>query len=447
MTTQFQLQVQLQSSGEVSIFYGEGATNNGTFNYASGRGIVGVTPGGGITLPAVSDLSVVSTTVDDTLFEEWTVQTTFDMPLQKLLLIPSAPGWTNIATPLAGCATATAYGTGCISAQESYFEVMPAAAVDLAGSTTTMLRSANEYVITNGVAGAIVAPTGSAQVVANGDDVEQTVALASPMPVPGGTTSSITICSNGRIALAAAGNGARFAPDIGNFLNFAQTTVAAAWHDYNPALAGSGSILFEQAAGFAYVTWDNVYTYGTAVPDRFQYQFELATGNITVVYDTFGGAGPNYLIGYSRGGNSLRPEMSDISVALAAGMEIADADVAGLTLAANGLPLLGNPTFAIDTSNVPNVAPVGVLLVGDTQTPPLDLAIIGMPGCRAYSNANLTAVTFSVTLPQGAGSVAFAIPTNPALIGATLVMQSAAFTLATPLNLVASNGLRVEFGV
>ncbi|MEO6596950.1 MAG: hypothetical protein ABIP94_19565, partial [Planctomycetota bacterium] len=446
MTTQFQVQVQLLPSGEILIYYSAGATNNSTYNYAAGRGIAGVSPGGGVTLPAPNDLSTAGSTTDNVLFEEWLVQTTFDLPLRSLHLIPTTPGWTWIPTPWSGCATATDYGTGCISAQDSFFEVMSAPAFDLAGTTMTLLRTPNGYTAVNGIPGAIVPPTGAAVIIANADDIVQTVALASPMPVPGGTTSSLSVSSNGNIALSVTGNGAGFAPDVGNFLNFAQTSVAPSWHDYNPAIAGSGKILYEQVAGFAYVTWDNVYVYNTTVPDQFQVQLELATGNVTVVYGAFSGAGPDYLVGYSRGGPSPRPEASDLSVALSGPIQVADVAVRGLTLTTNGLPLLGNLSFGLNASFVANLVPLAFLFIGDGQLPGVDLGFLGMPACRAYTNANLTSATFAVTLPAGTGTQGLPIPNAAGLVGTVLTMQAVAFSLATPLNLVTSNGTRIDLG-
>ncbi|HEX5053605.1 MAG TPA: hypothetical protein VFZ65_17635 [Planctomycetota bacterium] len=446
MTTQFQVQLQLFPTGEIVVFYSAGATNNSTYNYAAGIGMVGVSPGGGVTLPAPSDLSAAGNTTDASLFEEWLLQTTFDMPLQSLHLIPTPPGWTWLPAPWTGCATATDYGTGCINAPDSFYEVMSAPAFDLAGSTLSLLRTPTGYTVLSGLPGAIVPPSASALIVANGDDVVQTVGLASPMPAPFGTTSSLTISSNGTIALSAGSNGASFAPDVGNFLAYVNTALAPSWHDYNPAIAGSGKILFEQTAGFAYVTWDNVYVYNTTVPDRFQCQFELATGNMTVVYDAFGGAGPDYLVGYSVGGPSVRPEASDVS-ALLTPIHVVDTAVNGLRLTSSGLPILGNPSYALQASFVPNLVPLGFLFFGTAQVPGLDLTFLGMPGCRGYTNANLTSASFPVALPAGTGSQPLPIPSTMSLAGTVLTSQAVAFSLATPLNLVTSNGTRIDIGL
>jgi hypothetical protein len=445
LSTLFQVQAQLFPSGEIRMYWSEGATNNSVYNFVAGAGLTGASPGGGALLPQPSDLSASGSTPNDTLYEHWTVQGTFDLPLRSLQLIPTNPGWLYLATAWSGCASTRDYGLGCVDARDSFYELMPASAFDLANTRITMVRTATGYIAGNGGTAAFVTPTLAAAIIANGDDVVQTVQLALPMPVPGGTTQFLTVSSNGNIALAGTGNGAGFAPDANNFLGFAQTAIAAAWHDYNPTFGGSGKVLFEQVGGVAYVTWNNVFSYNTATPDRFQYQFELASGNVAIVYSAMGAAGNEYLVGYSVGGPSVRTIESDLSAELGATIAVADAGVQGLTLSTNGLPLVGNAGFAYTVSLVPAVSPVGILFFGDTATPPIDLGFLGMAGCRGYTNANLATVTFAVA--GGSGTQPLPIPGNVALVGTAITAQAVAFSLATQLNLVTSNGNQIAIGL
>ncbi|MBL8755980.1 MAG: hypothetical protein JNK15_21980 [Planctomycetes bacterium] len=447
MTTRFLLQAQLFPSGEVQLFWGKGATNNSTYNFAAGSGVVGLSPGMGAALPAASDLSTAGSSPSDTVFEHWPLQGSFDLTHRSLQLIPTNPGWAWVPSTWAACADSTDYGIGCLDAADSFYELMAPAAFDLANTHWTMVRTATGYTVTNTLPAALVVPSPAATIVANGDDIVTTVTLAQPMPVPGGTTTQLSISSNGNIALSSLGNGAGFAPDVGNFLAFAQTSIAAAWHDYNPALAGSGKVLFEQVGTTAYVTWDGVYSYLSTAPDKFQYQFDLTTGDVTVVYSVMSLGASEYLVGYSRGGASPRTEPIDLSVALGGSLTMADTGVQGLTLTTNGLPLLGNAGFQFDVSNIPAVSPVGLLFFGDQPAPGLDLGFLGMPGCRAYSSANLTSAVFPAVQPAGTGTQGLPIPNSGALVGAGLTAQALAFTLATPLNLVASNGTQLVLGL
>jgi len=223
-------------------------------------------------------------------------------------------------------------------------------------------------------------------------------------------------------------------------------TVVAVWHDYNNAIPGSGVTRFEQVGGIAYVTWSNVFSYGTTpvTGDTFQFQFDVATGNITLVFGVMTPDGNDYLVGYSKGGLSPIPTPKDLSTTP---LTFSVEDVGfGLALTSNGLPSLGNGSFGFTTSNVPNLVPVGFVLYGTASVPGIDLGFLGAPNCRAYTTADLGAYTFPVTLPAGTGSLGLPIPNNPALTGLSLTAQSMAFSLATPLNLITSNGTQFTIG-
>jgi len=111
----FDVQMKLFATGEIKFFYGPGATNQSVATSPTWQvGIVGVSPGLGATLPTSSDLSAGTTTADNTVFEEFTVGGSFDMPNNGLHLIPTNPGWVVVplGTPV-NCATVANYGTGC----------------------------------------------------------------------------------------------------------------------------------------------------------------------------------------------------------------------------------------------------------------------------------------------------------------------------------------------
>lgn len=440
--TLFTMQAQLFPTGEVRFYYSANTSNNSSIA-AGAPAITGMTNGGGAVLPTGSDLSVGGATADPTLFESFATANSFDLTNNSLLSIPSAPGWTflTLGAPT-NCAAATAYGAGCVPVYDSFYEIMTPAAFDLTGATISWLRQPTGYIVLNSIPGTIVTPTANATIVANLDDTVQAVTLSAPLPIAGGTTSTLNICSNGHITLSATSNGNTLTPDAATFLAFAQTAVGII-HDLNPAATGSGKILFEQIGSTAYVTWNGVYSYNTTSPNQFQYQFDLVTGNITLVFGAMTPAGNNYLVGYSVGGPSPGVAASDLSVALAGAMTIADVTVNGLALAAPAGPVLGT-TFDLVTNNVPALVPLAFLFAGDTQLPGIDLSFVGMPGCNGYTNANLTSATIPVVGTSGTFSLP--IPNNPVFAGATVTFQSVAFSLATPLNLITSNGLAATLG-
>ena len=446
----FSVQCKLFPSGEIRFSYSTATINNSSWigPPPGWTAIIGASPGLGAILPAASDLSAGGVTLDNTIYEEFPAPDTFNMGGMYINLLPLNPGWFYSAPP-ANCATASDYGQGCIQSDDSYHENYATALnMDLtAGKTITMLRSGSGYLVLDAIPGTIVPPGIGAVPVAAGDDVETTVALTGAMPVAGGTTSNLTICSNGQISLAATGNGTSWTPDVPTFMGWVQTVVAV-WHDYNNTLVGSGPVMFEQAGGFAYVTWNNVFSYGTApvTGDTFQWQFELATGNITLVFGTMTPAGNGYLVGYSTGGPSPTPTPHDLS-ATPFSFNVADTYVGpGLAITTNGMPTLGNAGFAFNTSNVPNLVPLAFVFFGTAPLPGIDLGFLGAPNCRAYQTADLGAYTFPVALPAGTGTFGLPIPVGPVFIGTYLAAQSVAFSLGNPLNLIFSNGTQITIG-
>jgi hypothetical protein len=114
----------------------------------------------------------------------------------------------------------------------------------------------------------------------------------------------------------------------------------------------------------------------------------------------------------------------------------------GLVLSANGLPQLGNGSFALVLANVTAASPVGLFAFGSVAlNPGVDLTGIGMPGCSAYTNLDIGLLTGGLVSSTGVSTFPLPLPNNPAFAGAMLAAQGVAFSTATPLGLAASNGL------
>ena len=443
----FSMQMVLESSGAVKFLYGPGTTNASVATVPTWVvGVAGISPGLGAPLPAASDLSAGGATVDPTLFEEWITINTFDMANNGLQLVPANPGYAFV--PLgapANCAAVNLYGTGCVASQDSIYEEWTSA-FDLSNTTITWLRTGSGYAILNSIPGTFMTPSATAINIAPLMlDGEQVVTLTSAMPVAGGTTTTLNVTTKGQIQVAATTQGfVDYTPTVAELLNDARTTFAL-WHDYDQTSVGSGLILFEEVAGVAYVTWNGVNSYFTSLPNTFQFQLDVASGNVTLVIGTMSGfasVDPG-ILGYSVGGVSPNPGATDFSAMSAA--TISDVGLAGLDLSANSSPSIGNAGFTLITSNVPPVVPLALQFFGSAVVNPgLDLTFLGMPGCYAYTNADLGSFAFPVVAGQGLFN--FGIPNNPALIGASLSTQSVAFTLLTPFNLASSNGLEMVLG-
>jgi hypothetical protein len=352
--------------------------------------------------------------------------------------------------PAAGYALATPFGTGCIDVPDvsSYELFATAAGFDLANSGISMLRTPTGYTALPLIV-AYVPPTAAATSLALGDDTETTVTLASPMPYgANGSTTQLTVCSNGFVS-PAAGNGTAFTPSAATFLNGLRMWWSAAWHDFNPAIPGSGPVKFEQAGGFAYVTWDGVWDYGgtsAANASTFQVQFDLTNGHVHYVYLSMSAAGgTGFLTGVSDAGPSADPGSMDISAALPSSYTASVFAVTPLAHAASARPVLGT-TISLDTSNVPVGGLIGLTILGLTEhTAGIDLTFLGMPTCSLYASLDLTLSFLPV---GGAGATSLPIPNNPALATQSIATQGAVFVPGiNTFGFVVSNGVRLKFDV
>lgn len=113
----FTMQMTLYPSGTVRFSYGPGVTNNSSFGLPeSDDGIVGITPGGGGTLPPAVDLSAGGASATNTTYENWVVANQFDMANNTLLMVSTGPGYTyTLLGAPASCAATANYGAGCDS--------------------------------------------------------------------------------------------------------------------------------------------------------------------------------------------------------------------------------------------------------------------------------------------------------------------------------------------
>jgi hypothetical protein len=449
-TPEFNLAVTLFPSGQVQFDYGVNVTNNSTFGGVSDNGIVGVFAGGA--LPASVNLSAGGASASDNTFENFVVANTFDMAVNRLLMLPSNPGWSYVLLGSSGnCGSSTNFGEGCGAVIASFYERFATTpSIDLSNSSLQMFNSGTGYVVLPGSA-AFVPPSATATNLGLGDDSETTITLSSAFPYPGGSTTSLNVASNGHVSTATNNAAFDFTPTPAEFLAWTNPTWAV-WRDF--ICNASGNVKFEEVGGTAYITWDGVIGYvGTTpgtVTSTFQLQFQLATGNVAFVFQsmdtvsisTYVG-GDGYLVGYSGPGASLDGGASDLSAL--ASISLPATDTGALALTNNGQPVIGSAAFGYTINEVPGLIPFAFLFFGTGAfNPGIDLTPIGMPGCASYTTADLTSLTAAAT--GGTATVPFPIPLNNALAGLALTSQAVAFSLVTPLNLISSNGNTANLG-
>jgi hypothetical protein len=377
--------------------------------------------------------------------------------LQSTLSVPVNPGLHyirvggyNSATgpfnldvngPIAVPATSTPFGPGCYSSSRSFYELFASTAFDLGNNAMRLVRNpAGFYVAQAG--GSYVAPTAAATILALSDDSFVPVALTGTLQYPGGSTTSLEVCSNGFVS-AGTGNGSAYIPSAAAWLASTQARWGT-WHDFNPAIAASGKVKFEQVGNIAYVTWDGVYSFGTTAANTWQLQFDLTTGNVTCVWTTMVASGNAWLVGFAAQGASADLGSRDISATLPATFRTATTDALPLALSTT-LPQLGT-TLTLTTTQFPASSPLGIQILSTTRIDPgIDLGAIGMPGCLQHAGLDSLNVLFP---SAGQATYPFAIPNNPTLMGFQLTAQSAAFVSgANAAGLITSNGVALTLGV
>jgi hypothetical protein len=342
----------------------------------------------------------------------------------------SVPGGTTAAS-------LTAYGDGCNRASRSFYELFgTAAAFDLGNSGLHLGFTGAAYQVTAG--GTFVPPSAAATALSLGDDDETTVALASPLAFPGGSTTSLQVCSNGFVS-AGPGNGTSYQPDAAQWL---QSTAArwGDWHDYDPT--AGGAVRSEQIGSVVYLTWDGVYDFNGTAPNTWQLQFDLATGDVTMVFAAMTLLGGPHLVGFAAAGPSVDLSSLDLSAALP--LQTAAADSLPLHFAASARPLIGTNLLLV-TSAIPASTFFGVDVFSFvSNNPGVDLTSLGMPGCSQYVNFDVP-VTFAV---GGANAnLLLPVPSISGLLGLHVFAQSAGFCpAANALGVVTSNGLDLGIG-
>lgn len=336
-----------------------------------------------------------------------------------------------------GLATSSTYGLGCNRGSRAFYELSDATAFDLSNSAMTLTPSAGHYVALQ--LGVYVPPTGAATSLSLGDDADTLVNLSSAFSFPGGSTTSLRVCSNGFVSVGA-GNGTSFSPNASTWLS-SPLARWGTWHDFNPARASSGQVKFQEIGNISYVTWDGVFDFsGVATPNFFQLQFDRATGRVTYAWQAMSTVGNAFLVGFAPGAPAAVNDGNlDISAHWPAGFSTQTTDTRPLAFNSSARPVIGT-SINLVTSDITPGSVFGANLLGFVAAS-ADLSGLGAPRCTQYVNALAT----NIFLIGGSSvNVPFAIPNNPYLLGVTVVGQSASYSPGqNALNVLFSNGLQL----
>jgi len=381
----------------------------------------------------------------------------FDLELRSITFVPNGSGgYSYSQTCYQLPASHEVLGRGCydIPRQCVYqtFASPAAMAAALQGRTLTFAPTAagDGYAVALGAAG-FVPPTAAALDLLLGDEQEANVTPSQPFAHLDGPVPTLSVNSNGVVTLGPIGSNAIAAYGSPWFLTQSPVASFRSNADYDPS--AGGAVLVEELAGTLYVTWENVPRFGGTQPERFQMQFELATGVARIAWDQLAPTNPAHpsIVGYAPG-PSFDP--GPVDLVQATPLQTAP-DIAAMRLSASPAPT-STPTagaavtYAIDgipDANVNSGVYFGVtvltLLGSEVGN---DLGGLGMPGCRAHVLSLDATLQFLGNAPSQTQT--FALPAGvPA--GVELYAQSAALVFPNSLpngqnafGAVLSNGLR-----
>ncbi|MEY3160592.1 MAG: hypothetical protein RIT25_583 [Planctomycetota bacterium] len=438
----FTVQMQLFASGDV-IFYYSPTTQS------SASTIVGVSEGNAVASVPGSNLNPGPNTATTRLIYEQFTANNVDLGGKALTFTTAGTGYVQTA---ANCGASNVnYGTGCGSQFSSFYELFgtsAAASATLSNTTLTMIPGGSNYLLAFAAGNTIVPPTAAATALTLGDDAQVAVTLSTAFPYPGGTTTSLQVCSNGFISLPP-GNGVPYQPTGAAFMGFTQNCWSA-FHDFYPndPIGTSGQVKFEEAGGIAYITWDNVESYpgGVANPSTVQFQFNLSTGQVNIAFgtiDAVGGSsfGDQWLVGYAPGSATIDPGSRSLATALP--LLLPATDVPALALACAPNPVIGN-TLTWTTSNIPATSSLSLLLVSLAQVNP-GLPVPGTPDCLQL--VNLATAQNYVQIGGPTATTSLVVPNNPSLSGLPIACQAIALDpSANLLGAITSNGVSSVIG-
>lgn len=350
-------------------------------------------------------------------------------------------------------ATNTVIGTGCGANANSFYGYYPdavAAQQALNGNVLRLAPNATGYTGTweNGTAAAsYVSPAGAIPLPV-GDDSVAVVTPSTPLPTPYGAQPVLSVSGNGIVAFGSVVDTPGTNPWMPTTNGFLQSTNGGvyAWHDYNSIEPGSGGVSWLEAGNLLCVTFADVENYPMGFPNRstLQFQFDLSTGAIAIVFVTIDGNpaspyGSSHLVGVTAPGSSMDP--GSVDLATAALVTASPEGGVPLSLQATSTPVVGT-TWLLQTADLPVSTAFGITVIGLSDPGVNDLAIVGMPGCGLRASLDILGA-FTVAPGTSFHDWSIGIPANTPLglpvYATTLVAPDPA---TNTLGLITSNGIR-----
>ena len=288
-----------------------------------------------------------------------------------------------------------------------------------------------------------------------GDDAFVAVTPSVPFPYLGTTPmADLHVSSNGFVCVGAADTSSLLTGPA-DIYNGGPNPAYCAWgEDLDPSAPGSGGYWYEEAAGVLYITADAVYHQGNDSTVTCQWQFDLSSGAVTIVYGAIGLTTEvgDKVVGFKPGGPVADMGGIDFASDLPYALSASDVPAPPLGLAAAPPPVstaAGGTTVAYTITAIPEAAPasgifLGGLIVSVAGDPVgTDLGFLGAAGCRLYVGALDLVLVDPAQWSSPMQSLTFAVPAGvPA--GESYYGQAFALTvpgLANAFGGVTSNGI------
>jgi hypothetical protein len=351
------------------------------------------------------------------------------------------------------------FGDGCYFRPFAFYEDFPASATapDLANTGLSMLPIGVNYLVT-ATPSTIVPPvsasltTGAfgASSSASWDD-----ALSTPITLPftfnyaGGSTTTITIGSNGSIFLDAETNGSF---DVcgamyGSIpvLRDNKPRIACWWTDLDASVGGGIHYDVDPSNNFVRITWLNVGEWPSGALNTMQLTLH-ASGQVDMSFGALANPtvanGNNAIVGFTNGNGARLPAPQDLS----ATMPFQSGDGAIPPLHSMSARPISGTTPNILTQNIAAGTLFSFQLLGfaSIPTPGLPLAGFGLPGCFLHVNP-----LSNVFLPVVSGTVSYPVPIpgGATFLGVQLQSQNLPLTAGlNPGGAVSSNGMCFRIG-
>ena len=434
----FTFQMQLFSTGEVRYFYSGNSSN-------TALGVTtGVSNGGGIADPGASDLSAgsVGTSVSPIAYQIFTTLGTFDLQNKSTAFVPNAGlGYDVVVAPCVPAGN-TNYGVGCPNISATGYESFAPNTIDLSNTSIRLTPNAQGGYTFGPGSGTNYTHTVAG--LALGDDANGTLALPTAFAYPGGTTSTLTISSNGYIWMQSPNTLADFSPTVAEmFSNPAR--LMPAWCDGVPDGAANLQNVFAEVdavANKAYVSYVNIPIFGgVGGTMNVQVELDLTSGVVEYRYGAIT-CGNVCIVGWAPGTglSTVNAGSIDFSAQVAAGFSTSATEQVALALASATPPVIG-AAVTFTASNIPATSPLSVYLCSAGQTNPgISLGSIGAPGCFAY--VSLPEIFAVDLLTNPTSSATFTIPADPFFVGQSFYSQAVSFDAgANAFGLISSNGV------